>query len=132
MREIKFRAWNKTTKTMHEVDYINFVNKTISVLTFDIWEFAFEDMDLMQYIGLKDKNGVEIYENYIVTFNNDGETIEAIVEFRLGKYTARDIRYSESDFDEYYDIYDLHEIYHTIGSELEVIGNIYENAELLK
>lgn len=80
---------------------------------------------LMQYTGLKDKNGKEIYEGdvlrmsafspelNIVRFNRGGFCIEPILEAPLEAGFWPDIKYAEDD-----------------GSE--VIGNIYENPELLK
>ena len=59
-REIKFRAWNKTNKIMHP-----FINSA------DNWSFSFIDQSIftwLQYTGLNDKNGEEIYEGDIVRF----------------------------------------------------------------
>ena len=76
-REIKFRVWfdNK----MHKVVDIDFAYQRINLLGADIIEF--KNGKLMQYTGLKDKNGVEIYENMII--NNKYIVIYNFCKFAL-------------------------------------------------
>ena len=123
MREIKFMAYEKAYNIIREVVSINFADKTI-VLKDDFFDdvrlLNFDDVNLMQYTGVKDKNGVEIYQGYI-TKDTYGTQIPMVVTwdddcsgFRtLGKYNG-----------EQYVGY--------VKDSCEVVGNIYKNPELLK
>jgi uncharacterized phage protein (TIGR01671 family) len=78
-----------------------------------------KDIELMQYTGLKDKNGVEIYEGDIIELEN-GDI--CIIEFNDGKFIAYPkIKSNYSSIKEY--------VYWS--NPKKVIGNIYESAHLL-
>jgi uncharacterized phage protein (TIGR01671 family) len=132
MREIKFRVWNtKTNKMIINVKEMGvFALKSI----YSIDEFLViptnEKYPLTQYTGLKIKN-IEIYENdiirarkdylYKVVFENG-----SFVLYHLNKYDGQELirwgllsRLFDSDMKD-------------ILEESEIIGNIYENPELLK
>lgn len=121
-REIKFRAWNKNKKMDNDV--IPFVSPDngkpgimiIKRLTGKCeWE---EVIALMQYTGLKDKNGIEIYESDIVKGNNwVGEVKWLTFGWFVHRYNA------DGEVEEDFAITDY---------PFKVIGNVYENSELLK
>ena len=74
MRDIKFRAWDKISKTMCDVVEIHQSWIAIPFMDEDgghLEQRKFEDVFLMQYTGLKDKNGVEIYEGDVVKHIRD-------------------------------------------------------------
>jgi uncharacterized phage protein (TIGR01671 family) len=80
-----------------------------------------------QYTGLKDKNGVEIYEGDIVKTNDKYYPINSVI------YYAGVINEHDGDWDEWYAGFCLEDVDHTpLNTDCEVIGNIYENPELLK
>lgn len=133
MREIKFRAWDKKRKKMFRV-------LGTSIPTYagseELWlrlekytksslQFPAKDFELMQFTGLTDKNSKEIYEGDIVKIkeespvSNEDLSSEAIV-----KITWNDEKAGFS-LDWYSN--DL-----TVYQDLEVIGNVWENPELLE
>jgi len=121
MREIKFRAWHKEEKIMGEVLGIDILHKEIFFLNEDADCYGhtdFKDIELMQYTGLKDKNGKEIYEGDIVIHYSKMHKII---------FNAEETRFVLRD-----DEFEL-EIPFTNNNNkrMEIVGNIYENPELL-
>jgi uncharacterized phage protein (TIGR01671 family) len=139
-REIKFRAWNKFVKKMiyfnnphfnveyrlfcfdstdrDEVGYQNdlpgsygMVKDDSSMTSYPTDTEKLIDWEVMQYTGIKDKNGKEIYEDDIVQtyFDNGDERMKVKVFFQNGRFELNNN-----------------------SNEVKVIGNIYENKELLK
>lgn len=137
MREIEFRAWLNDQKQMVKVNCIMLKSKIVGIEKIDgvyITKFL-EDIELMQYTGLKDKNGVKIFEGDIV---NNGEN-ENLIVLWSDYYQSFIINekigvYAEQSDDRLYDCDDIEEyepFEYKCGS-YEVIGNFYENPELLK
>src|SRR5690625_1949069 len=119
MREIKFRAWNNDKKYMeYDVD----INSDGQVIEYNYGYYAGSyDYPIMQYTGLKDKNGREIYEGDIVKYPHIvGFDDIWKVEFNNGSFVIRETIVKIS----------LRELAHK--NNLEVIGNIYENPKLLE
>ncbi len=122
MREIKFRAWVKDGKEIVDVEEIDFMNKVINYIYNDyknneqeIIGAYFEDIELLEYSGLKDMKGKEIYEGDILFESSIEEYFKVI--FENGSFRAEVDEYS-LDLEDYARI-------------CEVVGNIYENPELL-
>ena len=140
MREIKFRAWDKNTKIMIPWDHL--VKSRISFRTFR-WALVSENsenIELMQYTGLKDKYGVEIYEGDIEQAENGDKNVIVFL-LKAGTYCVMPMDiYLNNDYQNeafsqefmYGFGYDLFFDNLTPGKYLNVIGNIYENPELLK
>ena len=123
----KFRAWLKEENKMIEPSDILSISFKLCEMTpnylhgFEKEKYDFYDLELMQSTGLKDKNGKEIFEGDIL-FGHAGEDFWEIVEFDIeeGKWIRRDIWYnSKLDLSEY-------------NENMEIVGNIYENPELLE
>jgi len=132
MREIKFRAWLKEEKKMVNVETMDFTDKSMQYLekseiinAYLLRRVIFDDVELMQYTGVKDKNGKEIYEGDIVKFiklEGYGEYCDQV------EYTGR-IEYCVSEFR----IQPLNlRLSDESIVEIEVVGNIYENKNLLE
>ena len=126
MREIKFRAWLKKDKLM--VDVIEWINNgRIGISINDAAPYIIQPLnyELMQYTGLKDKNGKEIYEgdkvNVLSSFNGEVADWLPTLTVAWDDANAQFVFTEPVDWELSWD-----EI-----TECEVIGNIYENPELL-
>ena len=148
MREIKFRAWQNGHKRMREVTNIRFKDGVISEVaikqpntapafqTYGIGEYPLEYLNLMQYTGLKDKNGKEIYEGDVLY------SIDNIVVESIGGYgrTEQEAAFAVVTYDTDLAAFVLQSDNVMLKDELiwehacysEIIGNIYENPELIK
>jgi len=121
MREIKFRAWNPMGRVMTGGLHINTL-----LLTCDLQDEVYKTIIWLQYTGLKDRNGKEIYEGDVVDILlrfSDCESFEmAVIEFKSGAFwfDAKRVGYVDCNW------------HHYNESDREVIGNIYSNPELLK
>lgn len=123
MREIKFRAWFKDTQEMKSIAMNNLYmgNKSSWMHLSPQPMSDYRLVEIMQYTGLKDNNGREIYEGDIVKrVYNSGSSFVGEVIFEEATYFMRN--------DEQYAF-----LANQYDSEtLEVIGNIHENPHLLE
>lgn len=120
-REIKFRAWGAERKEMlDDIDLLDWKAETLNNPG-DGWT-------VMQYTGLKDKNGAEIYEGDIVEDSNFGQrekwwgvVVWNLVGFQVSFHKPTNKTWT-----------DLAIIYDSPLTKWKIIGNIWENPELLK
>ena len=115
MREIKFRAWDFNDKKLLPVDSLRLSIEGSIVINEAI---GFPAWELMQYTGLKDKNGHEIYEGDIVKlcekhWSPDWEDT-AVVKYEEGCFFP----WGTGDWEE-------------SSCNYEIIGNVHESPELL-
>jgi uncharacterized phage protein (TIGR01671 family) len=144
-REIKFRAWDKNTNVMRYPDGKKGSESNGALVD---W---FEDEDLMQYTGLKDKNDKEIYEGDVVK----RECVEPFSDMH-GGYTLQEVTFNNGTFilsylisekgikmprgytasfvNDFEDVDAKHMLWskEPIQIPVEVIGNIYEHPHLLQ
>ena len=126
----KYRAWDKTDKEMYLVDEINFNRGEFESIGDGITFLREADeVELMQSTGLFDKNGQEIFEGDIVSDGYDTGDIKN--HETLGFYMV-DKKGIECWFSDGATIEDFEEYVKTAFKTIEVIGNIYENPELLE
>lgn len=137
MREIKFRAWHKEKNLMGEVALYLFGVEIIHVsLKTDYKSWRVRETKLMQFTGLQDCNGVDIYEGDIVRIAGLRLGIKGImlkpVVFKFGNFGFETNKTDKwEDFLTLYDYFDFLK-YHNFDLDFKVIGNIYENPELLE
>ena len=123
----KFRAWTEEGKVMY-YDAYPFKDDTLLLsydgIAFD--EVPASDFILMQSTGLKDKNGKEIYEGDIVKYEAGCNTVteEVVYDKNFAGFGVRD-----ADIDIIFTFLQLADVVDLIS--LEVVGNIYQNPELL-
>jgi uncharacterized phage protein (TIGR01671 family) len=124
-RAIKFRAWDKRSKLMSGVyePFRYYVEGVDDSFVFQDCEIPINssDLEIMQYTGLKDKNGKEIYEGDIVSGRFGINTFVIPQEMKM-LHTGGASNMSCYGWD--FNGYD--------ATQVEVIGNIFENPELLK
>ena len=158
MREIKFRAWDKNDKRIFiDPQMIDFYNKKIGYMQYQteympdtsysipVGFEEFEYSELMQYTGMKDVTEKEIYEGDVVKLVHTGIEISAdrledlkrfvgIIKYENGIFkivrTEKSLiesKYFEMEQKKVSEIFIYSKLY-----DLEVIGNIFENKELLE
>ena len=112
MREIRFRAWDGKKMLMNCVIYHGLVYKVLEdtpdTNDLSLW-IDTPDYPLMQFTGLKDESGIEIYEDDIIFLNYNRLGMRK-VEFLNGAFNVSGL----------------------CISKCKVIGNIHENPELLE
>ncbi|MFP7202723.1 YopX family protein [Lysinibacillus halotolerans] len=155
MSKIKFRAFIKSTKEIVDVEWIDFINKQITYHRIDFKDFglvssaSFEEIELMQYTNLNDRNGKEIYEGDIADvyymdfikyraqiifgeYEQDGSGGEYSTTECMGFY-AKALNPDELDSDGIRIIPDYCKETSILAlSSIEIIGNIYEDKHLLE
>lgn len=152
MREIKFRAWDKEFNrmifqhdmngTLENKEYLFSLSKdNVELLYYDKDYSAYvkHQAEIMQYTGVKDKNGKEIYERDVVKVCNPfSDDVLLIGEVKNGEFEDSncdeysctrygyyvDVKWKEYQSNAGYPIQD--------GSKIEVVENIYENKDLLE
>src|SRR5690625_4837204 len=133
VREIKFRAWEEDVEFMnYSVCITTTENKSYYEVSEGFGLIEVNPEHVMQYTGLKDKNGTEIYEGDIVTselYKAEGVAFECFFDEKECMFKLRPFMFKNND--------------RKIGNkdltlqmssvkDKEVIGNIYENPELLE
>ena len=122
MRDIKYRAWDKRENTMRDVAVLHFT-KGGKVNSIEYWKTPSElksyhvrNLVLMQYTGLVDKHGNQIFEGDIVRyFKNE----LAVIVCQNGGVDIRSLSWRECE-----------PLQRRLG-EIEVIGNVYQNKDLI-
>lgn len=138
-REIKFRAWCENSGEFIMIDEYLFIGKennhAMGADFTNDYPCVTKVIDVMQYTGLKDKNGKEIYEGDVLQFTERPKYL-----LKTGKmlvcwnenYGCYGYKYEHSVNKEHIIPFVTHdELKEDVLNHCEVIGNIYQNPELL-
>jgi uncharacterized phage protein (TIGR01671 family) len=139
MREIKFRAWQKQYNEMYQPHsgWIEFHKGELSLVGFSDGDLQLrpDDVVLMQFTGLKDRKGREIYEGDILLIPDDYiETVDvgvglvpvaSLPDAKIAAVSWYDHSWGTT-LGHWYQMEDDYDM-----EKIEVIGNIYENPDLL-
>lgn len=139
MRTLKFRVWDKAeNKWLLGYDYPDLGGFSLFGEMVLVGEFAHvinieklsnDDYAVMQFTGLKDKNGKEIYEGDVIQIDAFYENIPHYPTDNQTDDLIGIVKYVNGSFEA--DSVPLYVFYETNNPELEIIGNIHENPDLL-
>lgn len=122
MREIKFRAWDETEKHMY--NWENLLNQNLKNI-FTIPEEC--GYNIMQYTGLKDKNGKEIYEGDIIFIKGETKLLDIKGKVEYSNILAQFIITNTGNI-----VNEAEPLGNYEEEDIEKIGNVYDNPELLE
>lgn len=132
----RFRAWDKRKNVMRDVAVLHFTkNGKTNFIEYwinptELKSYHVRNIDLMQSTGLIDRNGVEIFDGDVVQAEQYLTTTIPVRINGIVKYSNRYTMFYLDNGSERHDLY-----MQSLGGSIynfEIIGNIYENSELLE
>lgn len=135
----RFRVWSKQERRLipsEDILAIDYENEEIDAQKIyfedglpverDIYTYGFENIKLMQSTGLTDKNGKEIFEGDILSIETDEENVKVSVfwDDKHALFMFKSKKYNEKEA--------LAELFEDNSYPFKIIGNRYENPELLE
>ena len=124
MKELKIKAWLKKEKKMVSIIGIDFnygyirYTEDDNLFNSDYKVAEFKDIELLQFTGLKDNGGQELYEADVIKFNDGIDDIYGLIS-----YDDEDATYRVS-----YE--NITEHLSDREGDFEIVGNIFENPDL--
>lgn len=136
MNSLEFRAWDGRKQRMLEVTSLDWFNGRVVKMN-KLWDVKQDEVTLLQWTGLKDKNGVKIFDKDIVRCHKFTEEMganmgvvegekEFVARVEFSVYGGTQVVLPNDNF---MFVWEYDEGWHE--ESLEVIGNIYENPELI-
>jgi len=138
MENFRFRAWIKSLEWLVPIERINFDCETIEVdLAYgqgDYYEYDFSEVTVTQWTGLRDKEGTMIFAGDIVATSNSDPAYDLWNESTAGHAVVQPFNphhgYHFKGKESIWNVDDTDSIYAL--KFLRVVGNVYENPELVK
>ena len=124
MQGIKFRAWINWDERNPVMEYFDLFNR--------IRQYCDEDINVMKYIGIKDKMGINFYEDDIINHNGNIYVIKTSDNFGVIALATNENYSSFKGVLKMNHRYRSHNWIYRVSKYIEVIGNIHQNPELLK
>lgn len=133
MRTIKFRVWSHLFREMFTVAHLRFGIDGLTKAetgSVDSKDWSINDLCLMQFTGLLDRNGREVYEGDILADYRFPDGSKKVVAF--GSYSASDLEIADGhEWEDSGKVMAWNINVDDLG-RLQIIGNIYENPELME
>lgn len=131
----KFRVWMKSLKWMCDVTNISLDSKFVDICQqgdterYTEMSVEFDEITLMQSTGLFDRNGKEIFEGDIIT---DGHALGVLRNHQTLGFYMVDEKGKENFLSDTVDTEGFEEAKEFMENSIRIIGNVYENPELLE
>lgn len=123
-KTLKFKAWDKTDKKIEDVFMIDFQFEEAELR---YTTRPFEDIVLLEYTGILDKNGKEIYENDLIKSNKSGKIYKVVWNVSSLAFEIHNIKNQHESMLFINCLFNSYKVIGNVFENYEVIGNVFES-----